>query len=148
MMDLQASLGIHQLAKVDRFWEVRNRYWTMYQEAFSQLPELIIPAPDEDDTKHARHLYTLLLDLDKVTADRYAVIDMLREENIGSGVHFLALHLHSLYKERYGYERGQFPNAEWVSDRTFSLPISPKMTEDDVRDVIAAVYRVIEKIRK
>lgn len=148
MMDLQASLGLHQLAKVDRFWELRNTYWKMYNEAFSQLDEVIVPAPDEDDTKHARHLYTLLLDLDKVTVDRYKVMDMLREENIGTGVHFIALNLHSLYRDRYGYDRGMFPNAEWVSDRTFSLPISPKMTEQDVADVIAAVYRVMDKVRK
>jgi dTDP-4-amino-4,6-dideoxygalactose transaminase len=148
MMDLQASLGIHQLAKVDRFWALRDKYWKMYNDAFSQLDEVIVPVPDEPDTKHGRHLYTLLLDLDKVNVDRYEVMELLRQENIGSGVHFVALHLHSLYRERYGYKRCDFPNAEWVSDRTFSLPISPKMTEADVQDVIAAVLRVIAKVRK
>lgn len=148
MMDIQASLGIHQLAKVDRFWEKRNHYWNLYNEAFSQLPELIIPAADEPDTKHARHLYTLLLDLDRISVDRYQVLDMLKDENIGTGVHFIALHLHTLFRERLGVKRGDFPNAEYVSDRTISLPLSPKLTESDVQDVIAAVYRVIAKVRK
>lgn len=148
MMDIQASLGIHQLAKVERFWERRERYWQMYNQAFGQLEELITPAPDEADTKHARHLYTLLLDIDRLKVDRYTVMNMLKDENIGTGVHFIALHLHSLFRERLGHKRGDFPNAEYVSDRTLSLPLSPKLTEADVQDVIAAVYRVVKAARK
>ena len=148
MMDLQASLGLHQLAKIDRFWEVRDRYWQMYQKAFAPLAELIQPVPDEPDTKHARHLYTVLLDLTQITCDRYEFMEHLRLENIGTGVHFVALHLQPLYQERFGYRSGQFPNAEFVSARTLSLPLSPKMSEQDVQDVIAAVYRVLDKVRK
>ncbi|HEY9724026.1 MAG TPA: DegT/DnrJ/EryC1/StrS family aminotransferase [Oscillatoriaceae cyanobacterium] len=148
MMDLQASLGLHQLARVERSWEVRDRYWKLYNEGFAELEEVLIPAPDEPDTKHARHLYTLLLDIDRLKLDRYGVLNALKEENIGTGVHFIALHLHTLYRERFGFQRGDFPNAEWVSDRTISLPLSPRMSERDVRDVIAAVYRVIRRARK
>jgi dTDP-4-amino-4,6-dideoxygalactose transaminase len=148
MMDLQASLGLHQLAKVDRFWEVRDRHWKAYNKAFAPLDELITPVPDEPDTKHARHLYTLLLDLTKVTCNRYEFMELLRLENIGTGVHFVALHLQPLYQERFGYREGMFPNAEFVSDRTFSLPLSPKMTDQDVQDVIGAVYRALDKVRK
>lgn len=148
MMDLQASLGLHQLAKVERFWERRDHYWRMYQQAFAPLAELITPVPDEPDTKHARHLYTLLLDLDRITCDRYAFMERLRLENIGTGVHFVALHLQPLYRERYGYARGMFPNAEFVSDRTLSLPLSPRLSEQDVQDVIAAVYRVLDQVRR
>ncbi len=148
MMDLQASIGLHQLAKVDRFWEVRDTYWQMYQKAFAPLAEIVTPVPDEPDTKHARHLYTILLDLTRLTCDRYAFMERLRQENIGTGVHFVALHLQPLYRDRLGYARGAFPNAEFVSDRTVSLPLSPKMTEQDVRDVIAAVYRVLDQVRK
>lgn len=148
MMDLQASLGLHQLEKVDRFWERRDRYWQMYNQAFAELPEVVTPAADEPDTRHARHLYTLLLDLDRVTVDRYTVMNMLKDQNIGTGVHFVSLNLHTLYRERFGYQRGDFPNAEYVSDRTFSLPLSPKMSDRDVEDVIAAVHKVIRQVRK
>jgi dTDP-4-amino-4,6-dideoxygalactose transaminase len=148
MMDLQASLGIHQLAKIDRFWERRDHLWKVYNDAFAGLPEVLTPAPDEPDTKHARHLYTLLLDVDRLRADRNEVVNLLKEENIGTGVHFVALHLHSLYRERLGTKRGDFPNAEFISDRTISLPLSPKLTDADVQDVIAAVYRVIQRVRR
>lgn len=148
MMDLQASIGLHQLAKIDRFWALRDKYWQMYNQAFGPLEEVFTPIPDEPDTKHARHLYTLLLDLTKITCDRYAFMEELRQENIGTGVHFVGLHLQPLYQERFGYKRGQFPNTEFVSDRTVSLPMSPKMTEQDVQDVIAAVYRVLDRVRK
>ncbi|MDB5100822.1 MAG: Glutamine--scyllo-inositol transaminase [Cyanobacteria bacterium RYN_339] len=148
MMDLQASLGIHQLAKVDRFWARRDQYWAMYNQGFASLPELTLPPADEPDTKHARHLYTLILDIDQLTVNRNEFVNLLKEENIGSGVHFVALHLHSLFRERLGTKRGDFPGSEYVSDRTISLPLSPKLTEADVQDVIAAVHRVIKRVRR
>ena len=117
----------------------------MYNEAFAGLGEVSIPAPDEPDTLHARHLYTLLVHPERMPIDRYTFMNRLKEENIGTGVHFVALHLHKLYRDRLGYQRGDFPNAEFVSDRTVSLPLSPKLSDDDVRDVIAAVHRVVRR---
>ena len=69
----------------------------------------------------------------------------MRRRNIGVGVHYIALHLHPYYQEAFGYKRGDFPNAEWISDRTVSIPLSPKLTDEDVADVIEAVRRIVTK---
>jgi dTDP-4-amino-4,6-dideoxygalactose transaminase len=142
MMDLQAALGIHQLARVEDNLARRNAIWARYDEAFADLP-VVLPAPEEPGTRHARHLYTLLLDHDRLHADRDRVLALLHKQNIGTGVHYRALHLHQYYRETFGYQRGDLPNAEWASDRTLSLPLSPKLTDEDVEDVIFAVTRTL-----
>lgn len=140
MMDLQASLGLHQLAKVDANLKRREAIWARYDAAFEG--RFRIPAPPEPETVHARHLYTLLLEPEKLGMGQVDFLEALKAENIGAGIHFIALHLHSFYKDRLGTKRGDFPNAEWISDRTISLPLSPKLTDEDVDDVIAAVLRI------
>jgi UDP-4-amino-4-deoxy-L-arabinose-oxoglutarate aminotransferase len=90
----------------------------------------------------------VLLDLDHLTLDRNGFIDALQARNIGTGIHYTALHLQRYYRERFGTQRGDYPEAEWVSDRTVSLPLSPAMTEDDVEDVIAAVSDVLAEHRR
>ena len=144
MMDIQAAMGIHQLARVESNLKIRERYWSMYDEAFAGIPELTTPKRDlSGDSRHARHLYTLLLDLDRLQFDRNGFIDAMKKENIGTGVHFTALHLHRYYQETFGHAPGDCPNAEWIGERTVSLPLSTKMTETDVADVIRAVRKVI-----
>src|SRR5262249_24953002 len=138
MTDLQASLGIHQLRRVEENLVVRRDLWAYYDDAFADLPVFPVP-PEEPGTRHARHLYTLLLDLDRLRAGRDEVQRALPGQRIGTGVHYRALHLHRYYKEALGYARGDLPNAEWISERTLSLPLSPKLTDDDVLDVVAAV---------
>lgn len=138
MTDIQASLGIHQLPRIDHYWKRRKEIWETYNEAFKDLP-VITPAPVEHGTKHAYHLYTLLLDIDNLAITRDQFLDEMTKRNIGVGVHYIALHLHPFFHEKYGYRRGDFPNAEWVSDRTVSIPLSPKLTEDDVNSVILAI---------
>jgi dTDP-4-amino-4,6-dideoxygalactose transaminase len=142
MMDLQAALGIHQLARAEANLERRREIWRRYDEAFADLP-VWTPAEEEPGTRHARHLYTLLLDLDRLSRTRDEVLLDLHRQNIGSGVHYRALHLHPYYREAGGHARGDFPNAEWISERTVSLPLSPKLSEDDVEDVIDAVERTL-----
>lgn len=142
MTDLQASLGIHQLPRIEAYQARREAIWKRYDEAFADLP-VTLPAPPEPGTTHARHLYTLLLDLERLDATRDQVIAALREENIGAGIHFVALHLHKYYRETYGLQPMDFPNAKAISDRTLSLPLSAKLTDDDVEDVVGAVRRVI-----
>ena len=146
MMDIQAALGIHQLARVEENLEIRERYWQMFDEAFGEIPELIIP-PEEDGIRHARHLYTLLIRPERLSINRNRFIEALKAENIGTGIHFAALHLHKYYREQFGYRRGDFPQAEFVSDRTISLPLSPKLTENDVQNVIEAVRKVVTYYR-
>jgi dTDP-4-amino-4,6-dideoxygalactose transaminase len=145
MMDLQAAIGMHQIGRLGKYHERRCEIWQRYDEAFAGLP-LITPAAEEPDTTHARHLYTALIDIDELGADRDSFQQALFYDNIGTGIHFVALHLHPFYRERYGYRRGDFPNAEWISDRTLSLPLSAKLSDADVDDVVAAVARASEAL--
>ena len=148
MTDLQASLGIHQLKRAGANLKIRNKYWQIYTKAFSGLDGVIPPAPDEPGTVHARHLYAINLELEKLKLDRNQFIDALKDENIGAGVHFSALHLHQYYRKTFGFKRGDFPNAEWIGERTVSLPFYPHMSQKDLFDVIAAVTKIIKRNRK
>ena len=140
MTDLQAALGLHQLPRVAAGAARRREIWERYDEALAGLP-VVRPAPVEGDTIHARHLYTILVD-DRLGKSRDRVLDELIALRIGTGVHYTALHLHRYYRERWGYQRGDFPSAEHIGDRTLSLPLSPTLTDADVGDVIAAVRAV------
>ncbi len=142
MMDLQASVGIHQLARFDEGQKRRKKIWDIYNKAFSDLP-VKTPSPPADDIVHAYHLYNILIDKDKLKTSREDIQNALHAENIGIGVHFISIHLHPYYKKKYGLKRGNFPNAEYISDRTISLPFSPGLTDKDVLDVISAVRKVI-----
>jgi dTDP-4-amino-4,6-dideoxygalactose transaminase len=146
MTDMQASLGLHQLARIEASLAVRERHWSRYDEAFARMPELSVPL-EQDGIRHARHLYTLLIRPERLTIDRNQFIDELKRRRIGAGVHFTALHLHKYYRERYGYAAGAFPNAEWIGSRTLSLPLSAALTDADVDDVIEAVRDTVETHR-
>ena len=144
MMDIQAAIGIHQLSRIDKYWDRRQKIWNRYNKAFEGLP-VFTPAPNEPNTRHAYHLYTLLLDIDNQEITRDQFLDEMTKRNIGVGVHYIALHLHPYYQKAFGYRRGDFPNAEWISDRTVSIPLSAKLTDEDVEDVIDAVYDILGK---
>jgi len=143
MMDLQASLGIHQLKRAKANLNIRNRYWKLFTQAFEEIDGVIPPAEDEKDIVHARHLYAINLELEKLKIDRNQFIDTLKAENIGAGIHFTALHLHKYYRERFGFKKGDFPKAEWIGERTVSLPFYPHMTANDIEDVVKAVRKII-----
>jgi dTDP-4-amino-4,6-dideoxygalactose transaminase len=143
MMDLQAALGLHQLRRVEANLLRRRQVWWRYDEAFADLP-VFLPPPEEEGTRHARHLYTLLLDLERLRAGRDEVQLALHRQHIGTGTHYRALHLHRYYREAFGYALGDFPAAEWVSERTLSLPLAPNLSDDDVEDVIFATRRTLE----
>ena len=142
MMDLQAAIGIHQFNRFEAGQKIREHIWKLYNEAFFDLP-LELPADPEPKTVHAKHLYPILMKLEKLKADRELIQQALHAEGIGIGIHFVALHLHPYYKNKYKYKMGDFPNAEYVSDRTISLPFSAKLTDTDVKDVIMAVRKVL-----
>ena len=144
MIDLQAALGLHQLARVEDNLRRRQAIWARYDEAFTDLP-VFGPPPETPGTRHARHLYTLLLDLDRLSATRDDVLLALHAEKIGTGVHYRALHLHPYFRDAFGHVRGDFPNSEWISDRTLSLPLSPKLTDEDVESVVDAVVRTLDR---
>ncbi|TKJ28406.1 MAG: UDP-4-amino-4,6-dideoxy-N-acetyl-beta-L-altrosamine transaminase [Chloroflexi bacterium B3_Chlor] len=147
MTDIQASLGIHQLAKQEKFLEVRQRYAEMYTDAFRDLPEIATPAV-KNHVRHAWHLYIICLDSEHLTIDRGQFVEALRKKNIGTSVHFIPLHLHPYYKERFGFSKGDFPVAETIYDRIVSLPLYPRMSERDVEDVIRAVRKVVADSRR
>ncbi|MGA9406002.1 MAG: DegT/DnrJ/EryC1/StrS aminotransferase family protein, partial [Bacteroidota bacterium] len=142
MMDLQAAIGLRQMPKIELYSRRRKQIWGIYNEAFKGLP-VIIPAVEEPNTRHAYHLYTLLLDLDQLTITRDQFLDLMFHENIGTGVHYTALHLHPYYRNRFGYQRGDYPNTEFVADRTASLPLSAKLSDEDVEDVVKAVTGIL-----
>jgi len=144
MMDIQAAIGIHQLPRVDKYWERRQEIWNQYNEAFKDLP-VFTPAPVESNTRHAYHLYTLLLDIDKLNITRDDFLNEMTKKNIGVGVHYIALHLHPYYKKMFGYKWGDFSNAEWISSRTVSIPLSAKLSNEDVKDVINTVSETVSK---
>jgi dTDP-4-amino-4,6-dideoxygalactose transaminase len=147
MTDMQAALGIHQLRRTDENLVRRQDIWARYDDAFADLP-VMVPRPEDQGTRHARHLYTLLLDIDRLRVGRDEVQQSLHRQQIGTGIHYRALHLHQYYREAFGYRRGDLPNAEWISDRTLSLPLSPKLGDEDVEDVIFAVRRTLEHFAK
>jgi dTDP-4-amino-4,6-dideoxygalactose transaminase len=150
MLDLTAALGLGQLRRVEENWRIRERLVMLYNEGLAEVPGLTIPAlePLGPGDRHAWHLYTIALGLEGLTIGREAFIDELQRRNIGSGIHYTALHIQGYYRERYGYGRGDLPDAEWVSERTVSLPLSPAMTEEDAEDVIAAVTDIVTTHRR
>jgi dTDP-4-amino-4,6-dideoxygalactose transaminase len=142
MTDLQASLGIHQLARIEESHARRCEIWERYNEAFADLGTVEIPPValrPSRDPYHARHLYALWFPWDADGLERGRAVDALAREGIGVGWHFRAVHLHAYYKHRYGYRPGDFPVAERISRRTLSLPLSAALTDAQVARVIAGV---------
>lgn len=137
LTDLHAALGVHQLRRLDEWIDARARIWENYDSAFAELP-VTTPAPAEGNTRHARHLYQLLIG-DESTRTRDELLDFLAANGIGVGVHYRAVHLHEYYANRFGFTPDQFPVARELSDRTLSIPLSPGLTEEDQADVIKAV---------
>lgn len=150
MTDLQASLGLWQLRKLERFLAVREEYAALYDRAFAEMEEVALQTrpPSGSGSRHALHLYVLLLDLERLTCSRDEFVSALRRENIGAGIHYTALHLHPYYMKRFKHSRGDFPNAELASDRILSLPLSPAMTPEDVGCVVEVVRRTLRRFRK
>ena len=143
MMDIQAAIGIHQLKRIDNYWKKRKAIWERYNREFAGLP-CLLPANPEPHTKHAFHLYTPLIDIKKLGKTRDWVLQALTAENIGVGVHYIPVHLHPYYGKTYGWEKGSFPNAEWIGERTISLPLSPALTRNDVQDVCRAFKKALK----
>jgi perosamine synthetase len=147
LTDLAAALGIHQLRRAAEFHRRRRQIARMYTEAFSELDTCIAPR-EAPHGVHAWHLYILELNLQALKAGRNEVSDALREKGVATSVHFLPLHLHPAYTRIYGYRQGQFPIAEAIFNRAFSLPIYPRMTDSDVALVIEAVRDTLGELRR
>ena len=148
MMDLQAALGLHQLEKLESFIEMRTFLASFYEEAFCDVTELLSPEPVPYEHRHAWHLYTPLIKIEELTIDRDEFMAQLKRENIGTGLHFKAIHHHPYYRDTLGIAPGELPHADYASDRILSLPLFPLMTLEDARDVVAAVKTVIARNRR
>jgi perosamine synthetase len=142
LTDLQAALGLAQLGRVDGFLARREAIAARYREAFAGLAGLSLPAV-APDVRHAYHLFPVLLDLDRLVADRRTVFRALRAEGIGVNVHYIPVYWHPYYRG-LGYEKGLCPRAEAAYERLLSLPIFPAMNDRDVEDVVAAVRKVLD----
>ena len=147
LTDIGAAIGIEQLKKCDAFGAARKRIASAYNEGFSSLPELQTPVC-ASNIEHAWHLYVIQLDLKRLKINRHQFIEALKEHGIGTSVHFIPLHLHPYYRDNFGFEPEHFPRASAVFDRIVSLPIYPKMTEADVKRVVGAVRKVVERHRQ
>jgi len=147
MPDLGAALGIHQLAHLDEFIEVRRRYARLYDETFLDLPEIIRPRV-QDGIRHAYHLYIIMVRPEMLRVDRDEFALHLRAENVGVGFHFRSLHLSPYYRERLGLAPDAYPNAKFTSDRIISLPLYPRMSAGDVMQVAEIVRKLVRFYRR
>lgn len=143
MMDLQAAIGIHQLSRVESYWSRRQEIWDRYNEAFAGLP-IGLPANPEPETRHAYHLYTIMVDEGRAGVGRDAFLEAMNAHNIGLGVHYLSIPEHPYYRREFGWKPENYPNAARIGRQTVSLPLSAKLTDGDVEDVIEAVERVLK----
>lgn len=143
LTDIQCALGLSQLRKVQSFIARRREIAYQYDEAFAKLPA-IKPLGSKEHVFHSYHLYVIRLDTSKLKVSRSEVFAALQAEGIGVNVHYIPVHLHPFYRERFGTVHGMCPMAERAYEEIISLPIFPRMTDNDVWDVVKAVHKVIE----
>ena len=139
MTDIQAALGIVQLKKLDKFNNIRRKYAQIYTRELKKLEDIITPY-EKPNVKHVYYLYPILLE----NYDRDKFIIKMARNGIQCSVHFIPLHLHPFYRKKFGFKKGDFPNAEWVYEREVSLPLYPKMKEKDIYRVIRTIKRIIK----
>ncbi|MEE9197419.1 MAG: DegT/DnrJ/EryC1/StrS family aminotransferase, partial [bacterium] len=143
MSEVQAAMGIHQLPKLDAFIEARRRHAERYQRALDAVAEIETFFPRANGVLHAHHLFIIALRNGGVRIDRDGLMEGLKAENIGTGVHFRSLHLQPYYRETFGYLPEDFPHALDLSNRILSLPLYPTMTNQDVEGVIKAITKLV-----
>jgi dTDP-4-amino-4,6-dideoxygalactose transaminase len=143
LSDVAAAIGIPQLRRCDEFHARRREIARRYHEAFAGSREIRVPAT-ADEFGHAWHLYVIQLGLESLKIDRDEFIRELGRRKIGVSVHFIPLHVHPYYRDKYGYRPEDFPTAYAAFQRILSLPLYPKMSDDDVQDVIDAVRSLAE----
>lgn len=143
MMDIQAAMGLHQLKDLDGFIARRTELALRYQEALLDWPQWTLPGTPEFSHRHAWHLYTPLINENSANMNRDEFMQKMKEKNIGTGLHYRAVHLYPYYREQFGFNVGDFPYAESAGDRIVSLPLFPTMTDaehDRVLDVMYSIF--------
>ncbi|MBI1725710.1 MAG: DegT/DnrJ/EryC1/StrS family aminotransferase [Candidatus Rokubacteria bacterium] len=142
MMDIQAAIGLHQLDRVEALWPRRRALWERYNAAFAGLP-VGRPADPAPDTRHAYHLYTLLVDPDRAGITRDGFLDAMTARKIGVGVHYMSVPEHPYYQRAFGWKPEDYPHAMRIGRQTVSLPLSAKLTDEDALDVVTAVRDIV-----
>jgi dTDP-4-amino-4,6-dideoxygalactose transaminase len=144
MMDLQAAIGIHQLRRVEAYWERRAQIWRAYSQAFIDLP-IGLPTSPEPDTRHAHHLFTVLIDEANAGVSRDEFLDRMTENGIGVGVHYISLPEHPYYQRTLAWRPEDYPHAMRIGRQIVSLPLSAKLSEGNIGDVCQAVRHAINR---
>jgi len=141
MNNIQGAIGVEQLKKLEQFIIKRRELAQHYNRLLKDVSGVITPT-EKSYTKHAFHLYPLLLNTDKITRDQFIL--RLKEYNVGTSVHFIPLHMHPFYQNKYNFNKGDFPIAEWLFEREVSLPMYPGMTLQDVEYVVYAIKEILK----
>jgi dTDP-4-amino-4,6-dideoxygalactose transaminase len=144
MPDVLSAIGIGQLKRSEELLELRMRHAEIYNQAFKDMPGIELPEISPD-VEHSWHLYIIKLNLEMLCIDRGQFIEELRARGVFASVHFIPLHIHPYYREKYGYEPSDFPRALREYHRMLSLPFYPKMSDEELDYVIDAVREVLER---
>ncbi|MBI3940328.1 MAG: DegT/DnrJ/EryC1/StrS family aminotransferase [Acidobacteria bacterium] len=144
MTDLAAAIGKHQLKRIEQNWKRRAEIWRQYDASFEDLP-LVTPSRAAPGTRHAYHLYTILVDERRCGLSRDRFLDAMVKHNIGVGVHYLSIPEHPYYRREFGWRPHDYPHAMRIGRQTVSLPLSPKLSAQDVQDVVAAVGDILQR---
>jgi dTDP-4-amino-4,6-dideoxygalactose transaminase len=147
LTDLAAAIGKEQLKKCGEFWQARRQIAMIYAQALAELETVRLPSC-RNGVQHAWHLFIIKLDLERLKINRNQFVEALREKEIGTSVHFIPLHLHPYYRDEFGYQPADFPNASAVFERIVSLPIYPRMSEPAVERVVEAVKNITSQYRR
>jgi perosamine synthetase len=147
LTDIAAALGRVQLRKAETLWQARARLAERYRSLLGDVEEVELPI-ERADRRSSWHLYSLRLRLDELTLDRGEFIEQLARAGIGSSVHWMPLHLHPYYRERFGFVAGDLPVAEREWQRLVSLPLYPTMTEAEQERVALAVRELVARHRR
>ena len=147
MSDILASIGCVQIKKAETFLDKRTEIAKIYTKELKDLDAIFLPK-SSTHIKHSWHLFVIMLNTNKLTINRNHFIEELKNLNIGSSVHFIPMHRHKYYQNTFNYKSVDFPNSEWVYQRTISLPIYPEMTKTDTYDVINAIKHIVSQYQK
>jgi dTDP-4-amino-4,6-dideoxygalactose transaminase len=146
MMDLQAAIGIHQLKKINENHKKREKIWSVYNENFKDL-NIGIPSPVEKHATHAYHLYTLQINKKDCGIDRDSFIEKMQKKNIGTGIHYRAIPEYTFYKKKFKWKIDNYPNAKKIGRETVSIPISPKIQNNELNKILKVINNIIKKKR-
>lgn len=147
LTDIAAALGIAQMNKLDEMQDIRTEYAEIYNKAFDKI-DGITYLKDNGLGKNSAHLYVIQIDKNKFDIDRDTFIELLKEYNIGTSVHFIPICMHPYYINNFGYKKGDFPETEKMFEGIISLPLYPSMTREDVMYVIEAVWEIAREHAK